>query len=135
MEATLNIHTSTGDYPVFIGDDNFKNARDFVKGKCMIVTDSNVEPLYLEALKNDLKGIQVHSVTVPAGEKSKCKERLFEIIDELTRYGYCSWGRRCGRFDRTCRRTLYAGDTPYNDANNSPFHGGQQLRRKGCHQS
>ena len=88
MEATLNIHTSTGDYPVFIGDDNFKNARDFVKGKCMIVTDSNVAPLYLEALKNELKGIQVHSVTVPAGEKSKCKERLFEIIDELAKYEF-----------------------------------------------
>lgn len=84
-EKILTIHTNAGDYPVIIGRDNFARAKEFVKGRCMVVTDSNVAPLYLNALKNALSDTEVHSITVPAGEGSKCKERLFEIIDELAR--------------------------------------------------
>lgn len=84
-EKILTIHTNAGDYPVIIGRDNFERAREYARNRCMIVTDSNVAPLYLDSLKNALHGFECHSVTVPAGEKSKCKERLFEIIDELAR--------------------------------------------------
>lgn len=83
-EKTLTIHTVQGDYPVIAGVDNFEKARDFAGGKCMIVTDSNVAPLYLSYLKKALGQREIHDITVPAGEGSKCKERLFEIIDELS---------------------------------------------------
>lgn len=83
MENSLTIHTSMGDYPVIIRERHFKEVGSFVKGKCMIVTDNNVAPLYLEDLKIYIDSDDIHSIILPAGEQSKCKERLFEIIDKL----------------------------------------------------
>ncbi|MBQ5851016.1 MAG: 3-dehydroquinate synthase [Lachnospiraceae bacterium] len=88
MEHSLKIHTDMGDYPVIITDNSFADIRNFVTGKCMIVTDSNVEPLYLDKLKATLTGIDTFSITVPAGEQSKCKERLFDIIDSLAQLDF-----------------------------------------------
>lgn len=82
-EKILTIHTNTGDYPVIIGRNNFERVGEYTKGKCMIVTDSNVAPLYLDSLTASLGTRETYFVVVPAGEQSKCKERLFEIIDEL----------------------------------------------------
>ncbi|MGF9565675.1 3-dehydroquinate synthase [Neorhizobium sp. JUb45] len=55
-----------------------------IKGrKAAIVTDENVAPLYLEALTDALQtdGIEVASLTLPAGEKTKSLDHLAAVCD------------------------------------------------------
>ncbi len=55
-----------------------------IKGrKVAIVTDENVAPLYLEALTDALQtdGIEVASLTLPAGEKTKSLDHLAAVCD------------------------------------------------------
>lgn len=60
----------------------------------LVVTDSNVEPLYLEQAETSLRaaGFSVNSVTVPAGENSKDIEVATEIWSALAQLSY---GRDC----------------------------------------
>ena len=57
--------------------------------KLAVVTDSNVQPLYLERVANSLKqaGFQVLSLTVPAGEGAKCAEQLVMLWEKLMEFG------------------------------------------------
>ena len=57
--------------------------------KLAVVTDSNVQPLYLERVANSLKqaGFQVLSLTVPAGEGAKCAEQLVMLWEKLMDFG------------------------------------------------
>ncbi len=48
-------------------------------GCAMIVTDRNVKGLYGEIMPN--------AFAIPAGEKSKCKEVLFDILSEMSKRG------------------------------------------------
>lgn len=80
---SLTIDTISGSYPVIIEERCFEKAAEFVKNKCLIVTDSNVAPLYLDSLKSALKDFEVHSIVMEAGEKSKCQKCLFTILDKL----------------------------------------------------
>ena len=54
----------------------------FGKSRAVIVTDSNVAPLRLSEAKESLEnaGIQTVDFVFPAGEESKCKETLFELL-------------------------------------------------------
>lgn len=62
-----------------------------VKSACRvaIVTDSNVEPLYLERVKTSLEnsGYMVTSVTVPAGEQSKAMDTLPVLFEKMLDFG------------------------------------------------
>ncbi len=53
------------------------------KNRAVIVTDSNVAPLWLEKAEKSLKeaGIDTVSFIFEAGEESKCKETLFELLE------------------------------------------------------
>ncbi|MGN0542601.1 MAG: 3-dehydroquinate synthase [Acutalibacteraceae bacterium] len=55
----------------------------FGKSRAVIVTDSNVAPLWLSEAKESLEsaGIQTVDFVFPAGEESKCKETLFELLE------------------------------------------------------
>ena len=57
--------------------------------KLAVVTDSNVQPLYLERVTNSLKqaGFQVLNLTVPAGEGAKCAEQLVMLWEKLMEFG------------------------------------------------
>lgn len=61
----------------------------FPAGRAFILTDSNIAPLWLEKTINRLKkdGISVFSYIFKAGENSKNKTTLFEILDEMQRLG------------------------------------------------
>ena len=76
----LHINTKSGEYPVIVGRGVFDRVNEFITGKCIIVSDSNVAPLYMQKLANALNCANV-PFTVPAGEESKCEKRLFEILD------------------------------------------------------
>ncbi|MBQ7837025.1 MAG: 3-dehydroquinate synthase [Clostridia bacterium] len=53
------------------------------KGRAVIVTDSNVKEYWLDETKKSLQlaGIQTSVFVFPAGEESKSKETLFELIE------------------------------------------------------
>lgn len=57
--------------------------------KLAVVTDSNVQPLYLERVTDSLRqaGFQVLSLTVPAGEGAKCAEQLVMLWEKLMEFG------------------------------------------------
>lgn len=53
------------------------------KSKAVIVTDSNVAPLWLGKAKQSLEdaGIETFTYIFPAGEESKSKETLFDLLE------------------------------------------------------
>ena len=80
--------------------------KDVVRGKkCVVVTDSNVEPLYLETVTSSLTeaGFSVSSFVFPAGEESKTFSTVQNIISafcsaDLTRtdFAVALGGGVCG---------------------------------------
>ncbi len=84
---TVHINAST-EYDVLIGGGLLSQTGEKCRalfGKCeaLTVTDANVEKLYLEKVKNSLEkcGIKVFSFVFEAGESSKNKETLFDILE------------------------------------------------------
>ncbi len=53
------------------------------KRRCIVITDSNVAPLWLDKTVDSLgkSGIDVITYVFPAGEESKNKETLFDILE------------------------------------------------------
>ena len=80
-------------YDILIGYGLEKELQAFVQGagfskQAMLVTDSNVGPLYGEKVRAILEagGLHVTVVTIPAGESSKClavAEKLYTRAIEL----------------------------------------------------
>lgn len=85
------VHVSTGKpYDIFIERGILGSAAEYAKSlssaeKITIVSDTNVAPLYLEALKNPLEnaGFEVNSFVYEAGEKSKHLGTIAEIYNSL----------------------------------------------------
>lgn len=85
------VHVSTGKpYDIFIERGILGSAAGYAKSlssaeKITIVSDTNVAPLYLEALKNPLEnaGFEVNSFVYEAGEKSKHLGTIAEIYNSL----------------------------------------------------
>ncbi len=79
-------------YPIFIGNDLISSTDLFGKlvnsGQVMIVTDSNVEKLYLPKLQTTLKDIGAKSHVIPAGETYKNLETMNSIISDLLKNRY-----------------------------------------------
>lgn len=92
--------TASKNYEVIIGADILPSLGErcvslLGKGRAVIVTDSNVAPLWLDKTKASLEaaGVDCVSFVFPAGEDSKCKETLFELLEfmaenRLTRSDY-----------------------------------------------
>lgn len=81
-------------YDVFIASGLIKECGTIMMntiGKCKlaIVSDSNVAPLYLEAVSNSLKlcGYEVYSFVFPAGEANKNMNTLSDIIEFFAESG------------------------------------------------
>ena len=85
----LKISLKDNSYDIFIENGIISKANEYIKEvyknkKVYIITDSNVEKLYLnqviEVLKNDFI---VDYVVIPAGEESKCLNVYASVIDSL----------------------------------------------------
>ena len=83
----INVNASKV-YDVIIGEGLLSSLGErcsdfFGKSKAVIVTDSNVAPLWLAKAKSSLEdaGIETIEFIFPAGEESKSKETLFELIE------------------------------------------------------
>lgn len=94
MVKTLRVDTSRP-YDIKIGFGLLDRAGELCREalpraqKLAVVTDSNVQPLYLERVADSLKqaGFQVLSLTVPAGEGAKCAEQLVMLWEKLMEFG------------------------------------------------
>lgn len=76
------------EYEVIIGTDILGSLGErctslLGKNRAVIVTDSNVAPLWLDKTEKSLReaGIDTVSFIFEAGEESKCKETLFELLE------------------------------------------------------
>lgn len=78
-------------YEVLIGRNLLSKTGELVRnvrkaGVCAVITDTNVEKLYLETVMTSLKGagFEPHAYAFCAGEESKNMETLTEILDFLS---------------------------------------------------
>ena len=85
----LNISLKDNSYDIFIEEGIVNNASKYIKQvynnkKVYIITDSNVEKLYLNQLIKSLSDdFIVDYVVVPAGEESKCLSVYAKVCEEL----------------------------------------------------
>jgi 3-dehydroquinate synthase len=86
---TLEVSLENRAYPIYIGGKLLGRAELFLQHlpqrRAAVVTDSNVAPLYLEALSGTLAaaGVDVTPVIIPAGEQHKDWASLNTIFDTL----------------------------------------------------
>jgi 3-dehydroquinate synthase len=60
------------------------NIAQYIQGqKALIVTNASIAPLYLQALQDQLSGVQVDTVILQDGERYKTLETLNEIFTQL----------------------------------------------------
>ncbi len=90
MPRTVRVELGERSYNIYIGSGLLAEAAELCadalgKGKCAIVTDSNVAELHLESLENVLKeaGIFAGTVIIPAGEGSKSFSQLSDLCEQL----------------------------------------------------
>ena len=85
-QQTLNVDLGDRSYPIFVGKDLFQPEMlvPYIKGnQVLIVSNTTVAPLYLDALKAALPDIQVDEVILPDGEEYKSLTHLNDIYDAL----------------------------------------------------
>jgi 3-dehydroquinate synthase len=86
---TLNVDLGDRSYPIFIGHDLLKNhalLTDHIRGSsALIVTNTTVAPLYLDAVKRALEqaSLRFDCVILPDGEQFKTLQSIETIIDKL----------------------------------------------------
>ena len=81
-------------YPIRIGNGIIDNLGEWCKevglrGKCLVVSDENVAPLYADRalLALESAGFSAKLTVLPAGEQTKCCEKLFGLYDEMLSHG------------------------------------------------
>lgn len=84
---TLTISTPSKTYPLFIGDrirfeiQTFINDLNSNFSSILIITDSNVEPLFLNDIKASLTDFQnIYSYVVPSGEEAKSFSVFYDLL-------------------------------------------------------
>ncbi len=88
MEIKVNASKS---YSVVIENDLTKlNNYDklFTGDKILIVTDTNVEKLFLQKVISQIKDRKIYSYVLPAGEQSKNAENYIKILNFLAENGF-----------------------------------------------
>jgi len=83
----LNVELGDKSYPIYIGRDLLSNKTYFEKHisgqQVMVVTNSTIEDLYLERIKNLLNNFEVQVTIIPDGEHYKTLETVNSIFDAL----------------------------------------------------
>jgi len=93
---TLQLDLGERSYPIYIGTQLLGNPDLFtphIHGKqVLIVSNTTVAPLYLDALMPALDGFNVQAISLPDGEAYKTLDTLNSIFDALLGYRF---NRRC----------------------------------------
>lgn len=91
---SLEVNTSSRTYPIYFESD-FAGLSQAIKdiGKTytsyIIITDSNVKPLYADKIVNELKAFDGDSLVVSfeAGEENKTLDTIASFYDQIIRFG------------------------------------------------
>lgn len=91
MQVEKKLHINAGEgYDVIIGRGLLEKSGQFIRDlfgsrNCMIVSESNVAPLYLESVKTSCEnaGLNVSTYVFPAGEEHKTLETFGMILNAL----------------------------------------------------
>ena len=83
MEIEIKIVNSLNiKYSIFI-----ENIKQFnIDGKVVIITDINLNKLYIEELKKNIKCQELNIITLEVGEKNKNLKTIEEILNSLFKY-------------------------------------------------
>ncbi len=88
MSTKVKVELGERSYDIEIGQNLLGSVGEVcsacgLKGRALLVTDSNVGPLYAEPCQTSLAaaGIDAKLVVLPAGESTKCEQRLFDLYD------------------------------------------------------
>jgi len=94
MENTVTVELGDRSYPIWINKSLLNQAGMLcseigLSGVCMMITDSNVEPLYADTCCATFEeaGFSVLRACIPAGEPSKSQKQLFALYDKALEYG------------------------------------------------
>lgn len=92
QEVVVNLGDRS--YPIRIGSGILASVGEWCKevglrGKCLIVSDVNVAPLYADRVIQSLEaaGFSPLLHVLPAGEPSKCQHQLFGLYDQMLAHG------------------------------------------------
>lgn len=87
--ATVRVDLGSRSYDILIGENLLSNAGSTIAAvlkqpRAIVITDSNVAPLYLKILEQSLSGanIQAQSIVLPAGEQTKDFAHLENLLDQ-----------------------------------------------------
>lgn len=90
MSSRIPVLLKNKPYEIIVGHGTLDRAGEFIghvlpTGRCGIVTDGNVAPLYADSVRESLTaaGFEATLVTVPAGEQSKSLEQVENVCDQL----------------------------------------------------
>lgn len=91
---TITINSPSNRYEVLIGNGLLEQLGERclqagLRGKCMVISDSNVAPIYAERVLATLAaaGYQAACLQVPAGEASKSLQQVADLCSKLTEGG------------------------------------------------
>ncbi|HEX5765510.1 MAG TPA: 3-dehydroquinate synthase [Woeseiaceae bacterium] len=83
----ITVDLADRSYPIVIGrnllDGNYDLAAQLPGSDCLVVSNENVAPLYLERLEKNLPGCNVEAMLLPDGEAWKTLESAAAILDRL----------------------------------------------------
>ncbi len=84
---TLHVDLGDRSYPVFVGENLLSNPdllRPFIRGSsALVVTNTTVAPLYLQAVTRHLHGLKYAVIELPDGEEYKNLDTLNSIYTRL----------------------------------------------------
>ena len=90
----VRVELEKNSYDIYIGNDLSKNILKFVNDskfskKAMVVTDTNVEKIFLDKLISILHdtGLEIKSIIIPAGETSKSLSHAETLYTEAIKFG------------------------------------------------
>jgi len=87
IKKILNLELGAKSYPIYIGSDLLSDKSYLEKHisgqQVMVVTNTTIEPLYLEKVKNLLDNFEVQVTILPDGEEYKTLETVNSIFDSL----------------------------------------------------
>ncbi|HEY9163886.1 MAG TPA: 3-dehydroquinate synthase [Magnetovibrio sp.] len=88
--STLRVELGDRSYDIVVGTGLIDGAGELLapllkRPRAVVITDANVAPLYLARLSASLQaaGVQIDTITVPAGEQTKCFAQLESLAEKL----------------------------------------------------
>jgi 3-dehydroquinate synthase len=94
MNCDVTVDLGDRSYPIHIGSGNLDSLGESckvagLKGKCLIVTDEHVAPLYADRIFQSLEkaGFKPALNVLPAGEPTKCQTQLMNLYSQSAAHG------------------------------------------------